>query len=362
MKILFASGTMSGGGTERVVSILANELCKNNIDVSILVVAGCSAYKLNEGVKLLKIFSPGEIKKTIINKIYRRIIFLYRVCRTIKSEDPCIVIPVHGGGWNALFIILSKMLSKKVVVAEHLSYRFSKSFVTFFERTLIYKLANALVVLTNDDFNYYSSYLECVYKIPNPLSFQPALINFPKDNVIVAAGNLDRWHHKGFDNLLYVFACLSKKHSAWRLKIIGDGNVGLKFLSKLADQLDINDKVDFLGFRSDIDLIMRKSRIFILSSRYEGFGMVLLEAMSQGCACVSYDCYSGPSSIIDNEVNGLLVADQNHDQMKLSLNRLLSDESLIYKLSNNAIARSKDFEAKNIIQLWLSVFDDIKAY
>ena len=87
---------------------------------------------------------------------------------------------------------------------------------------------------------------------------------------------------------------------------------------------------------------MRESSIFILSSRFEGFGMVLIEAMSQGCACVSFDCESGPSDIIDAGVDGLLVPDQDNAAMAEALGRLMSDDALRETLSIAAPKRRRN--------------------
>jgi glycosyltransferase involved in cell wall biosynthesis len=148
-------------------------------------------------------------------------------------------------------------------------------------------------------------------------------------------------------------------HPSWSLEIAGSGIAGHQFLKELSEELGINDCVQFLGFRSDIDTVMRQSAIFVLSSRIEGFGMVLLEAMSQGCACVSFDCKSGPSDIIAHEVDGLLVPDQDLDEMVTALTRLMRSKDERRKLSRAAREKARSYSVDLIVDRWIALFREL---
>jgi glycosyltransferase involved in cell wall biosynthesis len=104
---------------------------------------------------------------------------------------------------------------------------------------------------------------------------------------------------------------------------------------------------------------MQNASIFVLSSRFEGFGMVLAEAMSQGCACISFDCPTGPSEIIDHEVNGILVKDQNTPAMVDELQRLMADEGLRKRLAVAGIKKAEKFAPPGISERWVALFKSL---
>jgi glycosyltransferase involved in cell wall biosynthesis len=196
--------------------------------------------------------------------------------------------------------------------------------------------------------------------MPNPCTFTP-LINdsVNREKVILSIGNLNRYHHKGFDNLIKLSAPILKNNKDWVLKIIGGGDNGKEILSKLVVDHDIEEQVIFTGFRNDINKVMQESSIFILPSRFEGLPMVLLEAMSQGMACIAYDCKTGPADIIDHEENGLLIKDQDMPEMQDGLTLLLRDEELRRNLGQKAIKSLSKYSVENVGRLWEDLFKSL---
>src|SRR5690606_4511628 len=117
-----------------------------------------------------------------------------------------------------------------------------------------------------------------VLVMPNPCSFEiieKSKLERPREKEILAVGNLDRYHHKGFDNLIVIAAKVLWENPEWKLRIVGGGENGLEVLKNKASRLKVEDKIIFSGFRKDIEEIMMKAEIFILSSRFEGLPMVL---------------------------------------------------------------------------------------
>lgn len=360
LKVLFASGSMQGGGAERVVSVLANHFSLIGNSVSIVVVRGESVYPLADGVGLLKLYSELEFSGSLFNKIWRRLVYFPRLFRMLMRERPDVVIPVHGGGWNGQFVFLCWLLGIKVVAAEHISWTVGRrNMGRWFERKVIYRLANALAVLTEADREYYGRYLSHVVRIPNPLPFAPLATKTVRENSILAAGRLDSWHHKGFDTLLEVYSVIKPNSDGWRLKIVGAGDTGQAYLEKISRDLMIESDVDFLGFRKDMAKLLQSSKIFVLSSRFEGLPMVLLEAMSQGCACISFDCPSGPADIMESGVDGLLVANQDKQALADGLQRLMVDESLRESLARAAVAKANQYRVEVIWESWRALFKSI---
>ncbi len=361
MKILFYINDLRGGGAERVLSILANEFSKRKHKVIIVTKRQRCDYTLDKKVQWKFIFTKNEIenKRSIIDKILRRISYIPRLIKAMKKEKPDVIISFLINA-NGKLIFISKYLGTPIIVTEHTNYSNDMNIISWLTRRWIYKLSDAVTILTKYDYdNHYKNFLSNVYIMPNPLSFDPIDKLMYKDKIILAAGSLDRWQIKGFDNLLEIFAGVIRKHSDWKLLIAGSGDEGKKYLLQLAGQLGIRENIEFLGFCKNIDQIMLKSSIFVLTSRYEGFSMVLIEAMSQRCSCISYDCIAGPGEIIRNNFDGILVKNQNKQEMEQGINRLIEDKDLRTYLANNAIKNVQRFSIDRIGNDWLNLINNI---
>ena len=170
---------------------------------------------------------------------------------------------------------------------------------------------------------------------------------------------MDRYIHKGFDNLLDIVHEVFKTHEDWSLQIVGSGEAGLSFLLEKTKSLGLENKIEFTGFRKDVKELMAKSDIYILTSRNEGLPMVLIEAMSQGMACIAYDCVSGPAEIINHGENGILVTDQNKEEMILRLEELIDNEKLRKTLMTNATKSLDKFSLDNVGKKWQKLFESL---
>ena len=196
--------------------------------------------------------------------------------------------------------------------------------------------------------------------MPNPCTFTPIKENtLTRGKVILAIGSLDRYHDKGFDNLIKLISPVLKQHPDWMLKIVGKGEIGRAFLEELAIENGVEQQIIFTGFRKDVNDLMKGSEVFILSSRSEGLPMVLLEAMSQGMACIAYDCITGPSEMIINNQNGLLISDQDMHAMQTALVDLIEDEGLRRKLGQGALNTLNRYSLENVYNLWNNVFQQV---
>jgi len=156
-----------------------------------------------------------------------------------------------------------------------------------------------VTVLTYADKVFIAKRLKNISVMPNPLGLQPVNDIPHKQNTILAVGRLDGWHVKGFDVLIRAWAHVVSSFKfqvstdGWKLQIAGTGSEeSLNYLKQLCKENRVEGSVEFLGFRKDVEKLYQDASIFVLSSRYEGFGLVLIEAMSQGCACIACD-YKG---------------------------------------------------------------------
>ena len=189
----------------------------------------------------------------------------------------------------------------------------------------------------------------------------------------MAAGRLDDWHYKGFDVLIKSFAKLlngskvaeprSKvksndiafkiREEGWKLQIAGTGSEeSLNYLKQLCRENGVEDLVEFLGFRKDVEKLYQDASIFVLSSRYEGFGLVLIEAMSQGCACIACDYKGRQREIIQNDSQGLCCEPDDVDALAEAMRKMITDDEYRESIRNNAVERSKYYSLDNIIGKW----------
>lgn len=146
----------------------------------------------------------------------------------------------------------------------------------------------------------------------------------------------------------------------WTLEIAGkETPKSLAYLKNLCKQYGVENSVKFLGFREDIDKLMQQASIFVLSSRYEGFGLVLIEAMSQGCACIAAD-YKGRQKEIFGSVDcGIAVEPESAEALKKPLEELIINKAERMQLQQNAVRRSTSFSLDHIAQRWEELLENI---
>jgi GalNAc-alpha-(1->4)-GalNAc-alpha-(1->3)-diNAcBac-PP-undecaprenol alpha-1,4-N-acetyl-D-galactosaminyltransferase len=355
-KLIFVIDSLISGGAERVMSVLANKFSEDGYDTTIISKAHIpSFYKLENSVKLvyLKTKINYKNKATIL---FSRLRLYFNIYNYLKAEKPDFVIP-FSTTTNGITIITCKLLGLYVIASEHNNYKiYLNSFSFWFIRRIIYPHANILTVLTERDKNeYYGRFMNNVIVMPNPLPLDPVKnVNLLlREKVILSVGELSRWNQKGFDLLLEVFAQIAPEYPDWQLVIAGSGNPAC--LTWRIQKLGLDKRVSLIGEVNDIQTLMCRSSIFTLSSRWEGLPMVLLEAMSQGMACVAFDCFTGPRELITNRLDGILIEDQNINQFVCGVKELIEDQDLRLNLGTKAIEKSKNYLPENIMQKWLSL-------
>ncbi|MDD2496173.1 MAG: glycosyltransferase family 4 protein [Tissierellia bacterium] len=359
MKLLFFIGSMRGGGAERVMAVLTDELAKRGHDVTLVVMSSYpSFYKLNKDIKLIQF--NDRVNNRFFGKIKYKLKSYIFIRQNIKKLNPDVVISFMLS-LNAMVLISSIFLKEPIIVSEHSTFDIKLPLKKRFQRFYLNKLADRVTVLTFHDYNFIGTRLKNKIVMPNPLSFVPlAKYNEDRKKNIIAAGSIDRFHGKGFDSLIKIWGKIANKYPEWKLLIAGGGNdENIRKLRELANEYNVNSQFELLGQVKNLDERFRESSIFVLSSRYEGFGMVLIEAMSQGCACISFDCTAGPREIINNNVDGILVEDQNMDAMTLALSDLIENEDKRERLATEAIKSVDRFSVKNIADKWERLFADL---
>lgn len=174
--------------------------------------------------------------------------------------------------------------------------------------------------------------------------------NTIKGNFILATGRMDEI--KQFDKLIEVYAASVLPGNNVSLVLLGDG-ILKEDLMQLAQDKGLADKVIFKGFTENPYIYMRDALYFVLCSKFEGMPMVVLEAFACGTPVVSFDCMSGPSEIITDRHNGLLIADQDTGALRAGMNTLFEDKELYTHCKQNARASIEKFSLENIGRQWM---------
>ena len=353
MRIMFVIVSMNRGGAENVASVLSNEFVRIGHEVFFVSDKSESEiteyYPLVESVCIEKCFQRKGIVKKILD-----------LRKVIKKYSPDVVLGITP---NPSFIAFVASLGTKthVISTDHDSferpYKFSlKEYVLKFIVNKIYK---CVTVITDADKKVIGNRVKRIEVMPNPLSLEPIKKEIGnRQKKILAVGRLDAWHCKGFDLLINAWSKISEKYPDWTIEIAGEGDAGKLYLMNLIKDNNLENSVVLSGFHYDMNRVYQESEIFVLSSRYEGFGMVLIEAMSQGCACIACDYKGRQSEIIEDESQGLCIEPDNVDLLANAIEKMIADETYRRIVQKNSVERSKFYAADKIARKWVKLLQE----
>lgn len=362
MKILFVGGALAGGGAERVTAILAEHFYARGECVSIACDTGIvPEYAINNGINLIN-HREGCFDTFLRRRfaLFRFIHMLRNIRKIEKRVKPDVVIS-YLTTFNVYTIFALWGRKVPIVAMEHTTVTFDPPKREKITRDILYSRAAAITVLTKSDYEIWKNRFggNVVY-MPNPSEKVGATIeNTTREKNVLAVGRVTDWHLKGFDTLVKCWATISNDFPEWRLDIAG--NTDEKSIDYLSSILKENQGINlnFLGFRRDIYQLMNKSSVFALASRREGLPMALIEAMSAGCCCVAFNVKTGPSDIITNGVDGLVVKNQDEKAMINALRDVLSDERKRSSFAKMAPKGVQRYSVETIIDGWYQLFKEL---
>ncbi|MAI28795.1 MAG: hypothetical protein CMP38_01165 [Rickettsiales bacterium] len=353
MKILILTPNLHCGGAEKVLSLLSKQwktkktviFCLFDISNQFFIV-DTKIYNLN-----------AAAKNNIFFKFYNYFIRVFNFQKILKKENPDLVISfTESANFVSILGCIFAKKRKNLIISVRTNLDHYSIIIRLMAR-LLYNLSYQVVVpssgleklLLNNGIK-----REKLKVINNPVEFRfnqndlKNEINIQKP-YILAVGRLSK--EKGFERLIESF---SKLNNDVELVFIGEGPEQ-ENLERQCQLLNIENRVKFLGFLKDLQNYYKGARFLALTSYYEGWPNVILEAMSFKCPVIAFDCDFGPREIMQNYINGILVEKGNIKLFTKEMEKLLSDNNLHSKLSKNAFKRAKDFNLDTISKQWLQL-------
>lgn len=351
MRLLYITNGITGiGGLERVLSVKASYLA-DNLGYEVCIVS------LNEkGKKPFYKFSPKIVFRPV--DVTKGKLKYFSGIRRITKEFAPNIISVCDDGLKGFFVPLWIGSEAGIIYERHVSKEMvthgkspnMRQRLSFLLMNMGSRLYDRFIVLTNDNKRQWKS--GNVEVIPNPLPFYPEPVSKLNNKRIVCVGKVSV--QKGYDRLSEAWKLIKDKYPDWSIHIYGSVPVDSK-LPEIIREASIQIK-------EPVEQIQDKyldSSIYALPSRFEGFGMVLIEAMACGVPCVAFDCPCGPRDIIKDGEDGFLIENGNIEQFAKQLSVLIEDEELRKKMGENARCNVKRYDVDIVADMWDKLFRNL---
>ncbi len=363
LKIAILGDTLANGGAERIHSTLSLYFVKHNIDVYNIINLNDITYPYGGSLINLGIYlKNGQRLKAKI----QRFLALNSV---LKQEKFDFIIDFRTRTKPFTESILNALIFKSnyipTVHSSNLNWYFTDNNKVgekiYKNKKAIICVSKAITKTVKEQYKYQN-----VQTIYNPIDIL-AIENFTSEEVlvsqesyIVACGNMNS-DIKQFDRLIDCYIQSKLPQQKIHLIIIGEGTQRKK-LQNYVQQQNFDHFIHLIGHKNNPYPYFKKAKFFVLSSRLEGFPTVLLEALASGIPVISFDCPTGPSEIIENYKNGILIPAQNFDQLIQTMNQLAMNSNLLNKLKLHTKQSVERFSVDEIGKKWLKLFSDLSKY
>lgn len=377
MKLLFFFTQQiapNAGGVERIVTCMYEELSKRGFDITTLYLKPFQSQKaIPNQIQLPSIdgstFENEEYIKNILKTNYFNIAFNFGAIfnrssdafmKACYSEDLPIISVYHNTlDWILWLNKYSMRLMRNKISREIVRkiYSIYQKFPFINNARYYSKKSAASVVLASC---YKQEYLKLIDSSPHHLTaiYNPQAMSVASEkiswtdklNEVLFVGRLEE--QKNVAELIRIWSSINPQ--GWKLNIIGDGSQQ-SMLETLIDDLDLNDSVVLFGHQDNPQEFYSRAKIFVMTSKYEGFPMTLIECQSFGCVPIIYDSYPAAKEIVENGVNGFLIPFRQKRVFADRLIRLISDKILLQNLSSNSIRKAERFKPDIIMDEWVNL-------
>jgi GalNAc-alpha-(1->4)-GalNAc-alpha-(1->3)-diNAcBac-PP-undecaprenol alpha-1,4-N-acetyl-D-galactosaminyltransferase len=340
--LAFVISSLTSGGAERVMTQLANQAAESGLRVELIVLSKKPHFfELHPDIRWWEPdFTIDQMHRLQFQ--WKDFWWLRHRLRQIEAE----AVLSFGGKYNVFVLLASTGLGKKVFVSDR--SRPSISYGRFLDRLnpRVYPRAAGIIAQTQrgKEVLEHKTGHKNIRVIPNPIPLVGSGSAL-REPLILNVGRFITSKHQ--DWLVDYFNALGPER--WRLTFLGEGPQYEK-VKKYASSTALARRIAFMGNVTDVDTYYRRASIFAFTSTSEGFPNALGEAMSAGCACISFDCEAGPADLIEDGKTGFLVSEGDHQGFKEKLHRLIADASLREQMGRCAMESMKAFRADRIAQ------------
>lgn len=360
-RIILMVGSMHSGGAERVAATLANEWVRHGVEVTLMVTysgRGSCFYEIDTRVNLLYLSDISNVFNRSLVGYAKR---LWALRMFIHKGSPDVIIAFLTNV-NVLALLASFGMKVPVIVSER-TYppMLPVGKLWHVLRRVTYPWSHRVVMLTDDGLKWLKNKIPSArgVVIPNPVVLPLPVVDpvlelslFVEEGrfFVLAVGRLDSG--KQFNLLITAFAGLAAQFADWDLVILGEGPDREK-LERQVQSLGLGNRVKLPGRAGNVGQWYERADLFVLSSQYEGFPNVLVEAMAHGCAVISYDCDTGPRDIIRQGIDGLLVSPVGDvSALEAAIAKLMSDTPLRKEIEFEAKRIAAKFSVDEVIARW----------